>query len=616
MRFSIKKGFASLLALILTTTVAFAEEATPAPTSTPQPAEIQDSAIEDDGRIRVLLKSLGQPDSLHLRLAGSYAVEGDAGFRFDRDAEVTLFAANGEVWMQSGGLTIDMGSAVTLTRHAAAEGEENGIYLEESEKDTIYRGDLSVSVEEGALRAVLTIDIEEYLYGVVAYEMSDSFPVEALKAQAVAARTYAMERKFNAGTRDYDVVDTTADQVFKGYDGEYQNVVEAVNATRGVVGTYNGGFAGCYYTASNGGQIALPEDVWGGGGDYGYIEMKDDPYDWENPRSLVNSVTFAADLSDCAALRQMLMEALQSRMEGEWTLESVAAIEPADPVREGSRMFQTLRFKLNLSVLQPTPSPEPTVRPTVVPEASPSMAPSARASATPSASAAARVSPSPSATPAAADHELTLSDLPTATAAPQWAEESVWVELSVYDQIKDGLSIGLNGGDYELIHVVEEADGFTLEMRRFGHGVGMSQRGAQWMAGEYGFSWQQILNFYYPGMTLERIDWDMPELTELEALPVTAGFARPDPTPVPTPAPLPALEEGERYGTVALENDSSTLNVREAPSTAARILDRFADGRRVIVCSEPDAEGWVQIRTAELTGYVLATYLTIESSAD
>lgn len=312
MRFSIKKGFASLLALVLTATAAFAEEATPSPASTPQPAEIQDSAIEDDGRIRVLLKSLGQPESLHLRLAGSYAVEGDAGFRFDRDAEVTLFAADGEVWLQSGGLTIDMGSAVTLTRHAVAEGEENGIYLEESEKDTIYRGDLSVSVEAGALRAVLTIDIEEYLYGVVAYEMSDSFPVEALKAQAVAARTYAMERKFNAGTRDYDVVDTTADQVFKGYDGEYQNVVEAVNATRGVVGTYNGGFAGCYYTASNGGQIALPEDVWGGGGDYGYIEMKDDPYDWENPRSLVNSVTFAADLSDCAALRQMLTEALQS----------------------------------------------------------------------------------------------------------------------------------------------------------------------------------------------------------------------------------------------------------------------------------------------------------------
>ena len=155
-------------------------------------------------------------------------------------------------------------------------------------------------------------------------------------------------------------------------------------------------------------------------------------------------------------------------------------------------------------------------------------------------------------------------------------------------------------------------DSFTLEMRRFGHGVGMSQRGAQWMAAEYGATWQEILGFYYPGMALERIDWQTPELTALDALPVTAGYARPDPTPTPTPAPLPALEDGETYATVTLEDASSTLNIRESPSTSARILDRFADGREVIVCGEPDDEGWVRIRTAEVEGYVLSTYLTIE----
>ena len=59
--------------------------------------------------------------------------------------------------------------------------------------------------------------------------------------------------------------------------------------------------------------------------------------------------------------------------------------------------------------------------------------------------------------------------------------ETVTVDLSVYDQIKDGLSLGLNGGDYELVSVTQEEDGrFTISMRRFGHGVGMSQRGAQW----------------------------------------------------------------------------------------------------------------------------------------
>ena len=138
-----------------------------------------------------------------------------------------------------GGLTIDMGPSLTLTRQAVSDGGENGIYIHESEKDALFEGDLSVSVQDGGLRCILTIHIEDYLKGVVAYEMSDSFPLEALKAQAVAARTYAMGRKWVSATRDYDVVDTTQDQVYKGLDADYTNVIAAVEATRGVVGTYN-----------------------------------------------------------------------------------------------------------------------------------------------------------------------------------------------------------------------------------------------------------------------------------------------------------------------------------------------------------------------------------------
>ena len=333
-RISTYRLIAVLLAFALVAGLpAGAEEA--ASTATPAPNSVVDSAIEDDGVIRVLLRSLGAPEVIDLRMAGEYAVESDAGFRFERGSEVTLFAQDGDVWLRAGGLTIDMGSSVTLTRHAAADGEENGLYIAQSERENLYCGDLSVSVENGALRAVLAIDIEEYLYGVVAYEMSDSFPIEALKAQAVAARTYAMQRKYASAGRDYDVVDTTADQVFYGYDAEYQNVIAAVDGTRGVVGTYNGAFAGCYYTASNGGQIATPNDIWGGDGDYGYIERKDDPYDLENPYSLVNSVTFSADLSDCAALREMLEAALADELDGEWTLNGISAIEPTDPAFEG-----------------------------------------------------------------------------------------------------------------------------------------------------------------------------------------------------------------------------------------------------------------------------------------
>ena len=397
------------------------------------------SAIEDDGMLRVYLKSLGDPASLGMTLAGSYTVEGDRGFRFDRDTAIVLAADGESVLLCVGGLTIDMGPSMTLTRQAVTDGGENGIYIHESEKDTLYEGDLSVSVEDGGLRCILDIHIEDYLKGVVAYEMSDSFPLEALKAQAVAARTYAMGRKWVSATRDYDVVDTTQDQVYKGLDADYTNVIAAVEATRGVVGTYNGGFAMCYYTASNGGQTALATDIWGGEGDYGYLAMVDDPYDLENPSSLVNSVTFAGDLSDNAALKAMLEEGLAALNlpYEDVALESVVSIEAVDPKFEGSYMYTKLRFTLSVSaMLEGWYAQEGDAYAPLFPDGS-EFSEEMRASAT----------------------GLALARRGSLGLPYVYREgravlpETVTVDLSVYDQIKDGLSLGLNGGEIGRAHV-------------------------------------------------------------------------------------------------------------------------------------------------------------------
>ena len=446
------------------------------------------SSIEDDGMLRVYLLSLGDPASLGMTLAGSYTVEGDRGFRFDRDTQIVLAVDGENILLSVGGLTIDMGPSMTLTRQAVTDGGENGIYIHESARDALFEGDLSVSVSDGGLRCILTIHIEDYLKGVVAYEMSDSFPLEALKAQAVAARTYAMGRKWVSAARDYDVVDTTQDQVYRGLEAEYTNVIAAVEATRGVVGTYNGGFAMCYYTASNGGQTALATDIWGGSGDYGYLAMVDDPYDLENPSSLVNSISFQADVSDNATLRGMLEEALAALdlPYEDVELESVVSIEPVEPKFEGSYMYTQLRFTLSISAqlngwyAQEGDDYAPLF------ENGSAFSEEMLASAY-GLSLARR---GQLALPFVyQDGRVTLPD-------------PVTVDLSVYDQIKDGLSLGLNGGDYELVSATQEEDGsFTISMRRFGHGVGMSQRGAQWMAGEYGMDYIEILNFYYPGMT-------------------------------------------------------------------------------------------------------------------
>ena len=559
-------------------------EPTPEPTATPIPAAV----IEDDGMLRVCLMSLGNPSQMALTFAGVYAVDGDPDFRFERNAKVLLSAAEGRVYLSAGGLTLNLGESVTFTRHAASKGAENGIYIAGSEKGNLYCGDLTVTAGPVGLEPVLKLHVEDYLYGVVAYEMSDSFPIEALKAQAVAARTYAMQRKWDAGDRPYDLVDTTADQVYKGYDPQYANVVAAVDATRGVVGVVGEGFARCYYTASNGGQTALPSQLWEDAEGDAYLAVTDDPYDLENPRSLKNELTITPRCGGSEALKALLEEALSVPLTfmgyaaDEWRLDAIAAIAPANPVARGSRWFRELDFAVYVEVLAPSAS---TPAPTAAPQSTQSAAPAA----------------------------------PTGEPEPEpvWTRlaRPVTVTLDVYRQIKDVLKLGLNRSDCELVSVDTALDdegaptSFTISMRRFGHGVGMSQRGAQWMAGHYDMDYGEILAFYYPGVSFQRILWPEVALTDLAALPAGVGRSGAAPAPSPTPAPLPEPGMGETVARVVLENADSTLNVRESPSLNARVLATLTGGRRVLVSGEPDEEGWVAVRTAEFSGYVKAEYL-------
>ena len=585
-------ALSALLALCAPTLPAGAEAASAGATIAP-------SEIEDDGVVRVYLSSLSAPQQLTLTLDGCYTVEHDAGFRFARGTHIALTDGGESVWLTVGGLTLDMGASLTLTRQYDG-GEENGLRIAKTGRDALYAGDLTVRREEGGgLCAVLSIHMEDYLCGVVAYEMSDSWPLEALKAQAVAARTYAMQRKWNAGDRDYDLVDTTADQVFRGYNEEYENVIEAVRATEGVVGAWNGGFATCFYTASNGGEVALPEDVWDGDGDYGYLARRDDPYDLENPNSMVASVSFTPGATDLPELQAMLQQGLEAAADRAGLkaealeLEEILSIEPVNPVAEGSRMCRTLRFTVTASALEATLS-------AAMDDVGAPRAPDERESANLALSAIDLL------------RRLAEKSPFVETKERRVLEQTFAVELDVYSQIKDGLGLSLNSRDYEIVSVREDVFGFTIEMRRFGHGVGMSQRGAQRMAGVEGMSYIEILNFYYPGMALERIEWDTPALQALSALPDSVGRARPEPTPTPTPAPLPALKAGEYIARVTLGDASSSMNVRQSPTTQSPVVARLANGRRVIVSGEPDDEGWVPISTAEFSGYAKLEYLSKE----
>jgi stage II sporulation protein D len=112
-----------------------------------------------------------------------------------------------------------------------------GIKLQERGGRT-YRGSMEASAYNGKLAVVNELPFEQYLYSVVPSEMPSSWPSEALKAQAVAARSYALFQGMGFGIAH--VNDTELSQVYSGIDSEKATTTAAVNATAGMVAMYNG----------------------------------------------------------------------------------------------------------------------------------------------------------------------------------------------------------------------------------------------------------------------------------------------------------------------------------------------------------------------------------------
>ncbi|GAA1146474.1 SpoIID/LytB domain-containing protein [Nocardioides aquiterrae] len=136
-----------------------------------------------------------------------------------------------------------------------------------------YRGAIrSVPSSPGNRIAVNVLPMEAYLRGVVPAEaVASTFPQQALRAQAVAARSYAAAKRAARPDKLYDVDDTEASQVYLGYDREYPTSDQAVQATAREILTYDGAPALTEFTASNGG--------WTVAGDAPYLPAQPDPYD-------------------------------------------------------------------------------------------------------------------------------------------------------------------------------------------------------------------------------------------------------------------------------------------------------------------------------------------------
>ena len=127
-----------------------------------------------------------------------------------------------------------------------------------------YRGAIEIRKKgNGRLLVINDLDLEAYLLGVVAAEIPSDWESEALKAQAIASRTYALYQKQNAGRRSYHILATVDSQMYLGKRGERTRATKAVEETEGLVITYLGDVIPAFYHSSCGGHTENALELWG-----------------------------------------------------------------------------------------------------------------------------------------------------------------------------------------------------------------------------------------------------------------------------------------------------------------------------------------------------------------
>ena len=551
-------------------------------------AVVLPASADMQSSIRVYLRRLQVEDTLRITVKGQYATQ-DGRLSFSDGAKLVIVLRGDQLVLHTGQTAVVMGSSIKLVR---CQSETPG-YLLLNDGTGMYEGDLSLDIVENAIRPILTINVEDYLLGVVPFEMGDSFPLEALKAQAVTARTYALRKSGSSGA--YDVEDTTNDQAYRGRTTSSPLSEQAVTETRGLCGVYRGALASCFYSASNGGQTELGQHVWPTDAPdaYGYMDMRDDPYDLENRNSVVKRYTLQKKPGEKGigeALHQALTAAMGEQLsalgveaDGELVrFDEIQSVEAVTPKYDGaSRLMTELRFTVKISVrnytFRQTPSPQP------------------EASSTPHAD----ETPAPTATPAFSPYRK--------------VKEAVIVTLPIFTEAERAMGLSINVSQNELITVSDIGSAFLIESRRFGHGVGMSQRGAEQMARQYGMTYEQILAFYYPGMGLVSYDTGSAPLPTLNAELMATPAPTPSPTPRPTLMPVSTnqMPEGAYLAVVSNIDEDSTLNLREQPNTSAEVIRRLYKNQPLIVLSV-SKDGWAHVKTDVMEGYVRSEYLQAE----
>ncbi|MDR0852442.1 MAG: SpoIID/LytB domain-containing protein, partial [Clostridiales Family XIII bacterium] len=228
----------------------------------------------EDYMIRIHLSSFGAPAEIAMNATGNHTI---SGIGKAVSGAFTVSADNGNIKIVSGSNTYTVGSDVTISAESIS-----GTNLVKIGNGGSYAGDIRILNKNGTLKLVNHVDFETYVIGVLPYEMNNSWNIEALKAQAVAVRTYAyyIMKSRDRNTQEHDLVNTTAAQVYNGYNESYKNCIAAVQATsQMIMQTSNGETVYACYGASNGGFTELSATSGAASKNFAYFPYKEDPFD-------------------------------------------------------------------------------------------------------------------------------------------------------------------------------------------------------------------------------------------------------------------------------------------------------------------------------------------------
>ena len=218
--------------------------------------------------IRVALEQ--QAESVAFASAQGFIISHHRNDTFSRSRSVRIDVGSG------GGLVVD-GRRVRADQ-VELRGRNGEIVL----NGMTLPGRLIVKVVNQRLLVINELDLEEYIKGVVPAEMNSSWHLEALKVQAIAARTYAIYQIRQGTNKDFDIFASTKDQVYRGRSANNFAVVRAVEETRDLIVTYEGLPIFAAYHSTAAGPTEDAAYVWSM--DLPYLKGVECPFDMESPR--------------------------------------------------------------------------------------------------------------------------------------------------------------------------------------------------------------------------------------------------------------------------------------------------------------------------------------------